>query len=199
MVRSRGRCPMTAERAGGGRGPVTNTLVLLRHGQSTNNLEGKFSSWDDDLTEQGRKEATSAARLLRERRFVFDVCFASCLTRVFRTLWIVLDELDVMWVPTRLSWRLNERHYGAPCKAWARKRLHSSTESLYRWRRGYHDRSLALDPSDSRFPGPRRSLHESRSRGATSHGESRRCPGTSPAILGSESDPSWLAARPSSG
>ncbi len=96
----RGR-EMTAERA---RGVGTGSLVLLRHGQSAGNLEDRFTGWDDDdLTGNGREEARRAGRLLKEAGLSFDAAFASCLKRAIRTLWIVLDEMDLMWVPARHS------------------------------------------------------------------------------------------------
>ena len=88
-------------------------LVLLRHGQSTWNLENRFTGWVDvDLSEQGMQEAYRAATLLKEGGYTFDLAFTSILKRAIRTLWVVLDELDQMWVPVTRSWRLNERHYG---------------------------------------------------------------------------------------
>lgn len=92
----------------------TGRLVLLRHGQSTWNLENLFTGWVDvDLSEQGRIEATEAGRLLREEGIAFDLAFTSVLKRAIRTLWIALDQMDLMWLPVERSWRLNERHYGA--------------------------------------------------------------------------------------
>jgi len=89
-------------------------VVLLRHGESTWNQENRFTGWTDvDLTDKGRAEAKAAAELLRANGFAFDVAFTSVLTRAIRTLWIVLDELQRMWIPVDHSWRLNERHYGA--------------------------------------------------------------------------------------
>jgi 2,3-bisphosphoglycerate-dependent phosphoglycerate mutase len=89
-------------------------LVLLRHGESTWNLENRFTGWADvDLTEKGRAEAKEAGRLLKEGGYVFDVAYVSLLKRAIRTLWIALDGLDQMWLPTQGTWRLNERHYGA--------------------------------------------------------------------------------------
>ena len=89
-------------------------LVLLRHGESTWNLENRFTGWVDvDLTETGIEEARSSGRLLKEEGCVFDLAFTSVLKRAIRTLWIVLDEMDLMWIPVERSWRLNERHYGA--------------------------------------------------------------------------------------
>ncbi len=89
-------------------------LVLLRHGESTWNQENRFTGWKDvDLTEKGRHEAAEAGRLMDAERFEFDVAYTSVLKRAIRTLWIALDEMDMMWLPVHKSWRLNERHYGA--------------------------------------------------------------------------------------
>jgi 2,3-bisphosphoglycerate-dependent phosphoglycerate mutase len=89
-------------------------LVLLRHGQSLWNLENLFTGWVDvDLTEQGRREASEAGRLLQVEGFHFDLVFTSVLKRAIRTMWLVLDEMDLMWLPVERSWHLNERHYGA--------------------------------------------------------------------------------------
>jgi 2,3-bisphosphoglycerate-dependent phosphoglycerate mutase len=89
-------------------------LVLLRHGESLWNLENRFTGWTDvDLSPRGVQEAHEAARLLRGHRLTFDVAHTSVLRRAIRTLWIVLDDLDLMWIPVRCDWRLNERHYGA--------------------------------------------------------------------------------------
>ena len=90
------------------------TLALVRHGQSTWNLENLFTGWTDvDLTEQGRAEAAEAGRLLAAENIAFDIAFTSVLKRAIRTLWIALDTMDRMWIPVERSWRLNERHYGA--------------------------------------------------------------------------------------
>jgi 2,3-bisphosphoglycerate-dependent phosphoglycerate mutase len=89
-------------------------LVLLRHGESTWNRENRFTGWTDvDLSERGHEEALAAARLLAAEKFEFDVAYTSLLKRAIRTLWITLDELDMLWIPVHRSWRLNERHYGA--------------------------------------------------------------------------------------
>jgi 2,3-bisphosphoglycerate-dependent phosphoglycerate mutase len=89
-------------------------LVLLRHGESTWNKENRFTGWTDvDLTDTGREEAREAGRLMEKDKFEFDVAYTSVLKRAIRTLWIVLDEMDMMWIPVYNSWRLNERHYGA--------------------------------------------------------------------------------------
>jgi len=89
-------------------------LVLLRHGESEWNKENRFSGWTDvDLSSQGILEAQKAGILLKENGYTFDIAFTSVLKRGIRTLWIVLDELDLLWIPVFKSWRLNERHYGA--------------------------------------------------------------------------------------
>jgi 2,3-bisphosphoglycerate-dependent phosphoglycerate mutase len=89
-------------------------LVLLRHGESVWNKENRFTGWTDvDLSERGREEARDAGRLMRDQKFEFDVAYTSLLKRAIRTLWIALDEMDMMWIPEHRSWRLNERHYGA--------------------------------------------------------------------------------------
>jgi 2,3-bisphosphoglycerate-dependent phosphoglycerate mutase len=88
-------------------------LVLLRHGESTWNQENRFTGWTDvDLTEKGRAEAAEAGRLMAAEKFEFDVAYTSVLKRALRTLWIALDEMDMLWIPVHRSWRLNERHYG---------------------------------------------------------------------------------------
>ena len=90
------------------------TLALLRHGQSTWNLENLFTGWTDvDLTEQGRAEAVEAGRLLAAEGIAFDQAYTSVLKRAIRTLWLAIDTMDRMWLPVERSWRLNERHYGA--------------------------------------------------------------------------------------
>src|SRR5512139_3508251 len=89
-------------------------LVLLRHGESTWNLENRFTGWTDvDLSPKGDGEAHAAGKQLRADGYVFDVAYTSVLKRAIRTLWIALDEMDLMWIPVHRSWRLNERHYGA--------------------------------------------------------------------------------------
>jgi 2,3-bisphosphoglycerate-dependent phosphoglycerate mutase len=88
-------------------------LVLLRHGESTWNQENRFTGWKDvDLTQKGRDEAREAGRLMAAEKFEFDVAYTSVLKRAVRTLWIALDEMDMLWIPVQKSWRLNERHYG---------------------------------------------------------------------------------------
>ncbi len=89
-------------------------LVLIRHGESQWNKENRFTGWKDvDLSEKGLVEAHAAGKLLRDEGFMFDEAYTSVLKRAIRTLWIILDEMDLMWVPVTKSWLLNERHYGA--------------------------------------------------------------------------------------
>jgi 2,3-bisphosphoglycerate-dependent phosphoglycerate mutase len=130
------------------------TLVLLRHGESTWNLENRFTGWEDvDLTPKGVQEAHEAARLLAEGKYTFDLCFTSLLKRAIRTLWIALDDMDLMWLPQHRSWRLNERHYGALQglnKAETAARY--GEKQVLVWRRSYADPPPALTPEDPRFP-----------------------------------------------
>jgi 2,3-bisphosphoglycerate-dependent phosphoglycerate mutase len=131
------------------------TLVLLRHGQSTWNLENRFTGWTDvDLTETGRAEAQAAARLLTEGGYDFDVAYTSVLKRAVRTLWIVLEQIDRMWLPVEGDYRLNERHYGALQgldKAETAQRY--GDEQVTLWRRSYSVRPPELPPGDERWPG----------------------------------------------
>ena len=88
-------------------------LVLIRHGESEWNKENRFTGWKDvDLSEKGREEAEAAGKLLKAEGFTFDEAYTSVLRRAIRTLWIILDEMDLMWIPETKSWILNERHYG---------------------------------------------------------------------------------------
>ena len=141
-------------------------LVLLRHGQSLWNKEGRFTGWMDiDLSEEGKKEARMAGRLLNERECQFDIAYTSVLKRAIRTLWIVLDELNQMWIPVTASWRLNERFYG-DLQGRSKKEIEEKYGAwqVHRWRRGYLERPPALDRGDERFPSgdPRyRTLKES--------------------------------------
>ncbi len=131
------------------------TLVFIRHGQSVWNLENRFTGWTDvDLSDQGIREAEEGARLLKEGGYAFDLCHTSYLRRAIRTLWIVLDRMDLMWLPVQTSWRLNERHYGALQglnKAETAKQY--SDEQVFQWRRSYDVPPPPLDPADERFPG----------------------------------------------
>ena len=129
-------------------------LVLLRHGQSTWNLENRFTGWVDvDLTETGVREARAAGSLLQADGFVFDVAFTSVLKRAIRTLWLVLDEMDLMWVPVERSWRLNERHYGAlQGLDKAETAAKHGDEQVAIWRRSYDTPPPTLGPGGERDP-----------------------------------------------
>jgi 2,3-bisphosphoglycerate-dependent phosphoglycerate mutase len=129
-------------------------LVLVRHGQSTWNLENRFTGWTDvDLSEQGVREAHEAATVLKEEGYTFDVAFTSVLKRAIRTLWIVLDDMDLMWLPISRSWRLNERHYGA-LQGLNKKETADKygLDQVQIWRRSYDTPPGALGLDDDRHP-----------------------------------------------
>ncbi len=130
-------------------------LVLLRHGESVWNSENRFTGWTDvDLSDKGIMEAQKAGRVLKKEGYVFDLAYTSVLKRAVRTLWIALDELDLMWIPVKNSWRLNEKHYGA-----LQGLNKSETANKYGedqvliWRRSYDIPAPALDKKDERYPG----------------------------------------------
>jgi 2,3-bisphosphoglycerate-dependent phosphoglycerate mutase len=129
-------------------------LVLLRHGESTWNKENRFTGWTDvDLTEQGVAEAHAAGSMLKREGFTFDVAYTSLLKRAIRTVWITLDEMDLMWLPVINSWRLNERHYGAlQGLNKAEMAAKFGEEQVMIWRRSYATRPPALEASDPRSP-----------------------------------------------
>lgn len=129
-------------------------LVLLRHGQSIWNLENLFTGWVDvDLTDAGRNEAREAGRLLKQEGFEFDLVFTSVLKRAIRTAWIVLDEMDLMWLPVERSWRLNERHYGALQGLDKAQTVEKhGAEQVKIWRRSYDVPPPALTLDDKRHP-----------------------------------------------
>ena len=130
-------------------------LILLRHGESNSNKENRFGGWiDSDLSRKGMVEAKKAGQTLKEEGYVFDVAFTSVLKRAIRTLWTVLDVMDLMWIPVYNSWRLNERHYGAL------QGLNKSEtaakfgeEQVPIWRRSYDIRPPVLGESDPRYAG----------------------------------------------
>ena len=130
-------------------------LVLLRHGESTWNRENRFTGWTDvDLSEAGLSEAHAAGRLLKQEGYAFDLAHTSVLKRAVRTLWIVLDEMDLLWIPVYRSWRLNERHYGAlQGLDKAETAARHGAEQVHAWRRSYDVRPPALEESDPRWPG----------------------------------------------
>jgi len=130
-------------------------VVLLRHGESTWNKENRFTGWTDvDLSEKGYAEAKKSGEVLKKEGYTFDIAFTSVLKRAIRTLWITLDELDLMWIPVIRNWRLNERHYGALQglnKAETAKKY--GDEQVKIWRRSYDTQPPALEKSDERYPG----------------------------------------------
>lgn len=129
-------------------------LVLLRHGESQWNRENRFTGWVDiDLSEKGREEAKAAGQLLKDEGFVFDMAYTSVLKRAIRTLWTVLDQMDLMWIPVTKSWRLNERHYGAlqGLNKTETAQRHGDEQVLI-WRRSYDTPPPALDADDDRHP-----------------------------------------------
>lgn len=133
---------------------MVHKLVLIRHGQSIWNLENLFTGWTDvDLSEQGIEESRKAGKLLKDAGFVFDEAFTSVLKRAIRTVWIILDELDLMWIPVYKSWKLNERHYGSYQglnKADTVKKY--GEEQVFLRRRGFHVRPPDLEITDKRHP-----------------------------------------------
>ena len=132
----------------------THTLVLLRHGQSTWNLENRFTGWTDvDLSPQGVEEARTAGRLLREGGFTFDVAYTSVLKRAIKTLDLTLDQLDLDWLPVTKAWQLNERHYGALQglnKAEMAEKYGDAQVKI--WRRSYDTPPPPLAHDDERHP-----------------------------------------------
>jgi 2,3-bisphosphoglycerate-dependent phosphoglycerate mutase len=132
----------------------TGKLLLLRHGQSIWNLENLFTGWVDvDLSEQGRQEAQEAGRLLRDEGIAFDIAFTSVLKRAIRTLWMALDEMDMMWLPVERTWRLNERHYGSLQGLNKTQTVEKhGAEQVKVWRRSYDIPPPPLPQSDPGHP-----------------------------------------------
>jgi 2,3-bisphosphoglycerate-dependent phosphoglycerate mutase len=130
-------------------------VVLLRHGESIWNQENRFTGWTDvDLTAKGVEEAKRAGSVLKDNGFVFDAAYTSVLKRAIRTLWLALDEMDLMWIPVHPSWRLNERHYGAlQGLNKAETAAKFGDEQVLVWRRSYDIPPPALEESDPRYPG----------------------------------------------
>ena len=131
------------------------TLVLLRHGESTWNKENRFTGWVDvDLSDKGLAEARAAGQLLKAQGFTFDRAFSSVLKRAIRTLWIVQDEMDLLWLPVERSWRLNERHYGALQGLNKAETAEKHGEAQVKiWRRSYDIPPPALTVDDPQYPG----------------------------------------------
>jgi 2,3-bisphosphoglycerate-dependent phosphoglycerate mutase len=132
-----------------------SNLILLRHGESIWNKENRFTGWTDvDLSEKGIQEAKQAGKILKKEGYSFDVAFTSVLKRAIRTLWIVQDEMNLMWLPVNISWRLNERHYGA-LQGLNKAEIAAKygEEQVLKWRRSYDIRPPALEKTDERSPG----------------------------------------------
>ena len=130
-------------------------IVLLRHGESVWNKENRFTGWTDvDLSDKGREEALKAGDVLKKEGFVFDLAYTSVLKRAIRTLWSVLDRMDLMWIPVYNSWRLNERHYGA-LQGLNKSEMAQKygEDQVLVWRRSYDIQPPALEQADERFPG----------------------------------------------
>ena len=130
-------------------------IVLLRHGESVWNKENRFTGWTDvDLSGKGLEEAREAGQVLKDAGFVFDIAHGSVLKRAIRTMWIVLDQLGLMWIPQHLSWRLNERHYGA-LQGLNKSEMAAQygEEQILVWRRSYDVPPPALEKTDERYPG----------------------------------------------
>jgi 2,3-bisphosphoglycerate-dependent phosphoglycerate mutase len=134
-------------------------IVLMRHGESIWNRENRFTGWADiDLTEKGEAQAREAGRLMKEAGFQFDITYTSVLRRAIHTLWLSLEEMDLMWLPVVHNWRLNERHYGAlQGLNKADMAAEYGEEQVMIWRRSYDIPPMPLDPSDPRvsFDNPR--------------------------------------------
>ena len=132
-----------------------NKLVLIRHGESQWNKENRFTGWKDvDLSEKGVEEAHAAGKLLKAEGFEFDEAYTSVLRRAIRTLWITLDEMDMMWIPETKSWRLNERHYGGlQGLDKAETAAKYGDEQVLIWRRSYDVPPPELDETDERYLG----------------------------------------------
>jgi 2,3-bisphosphoglycerate-dependent phosphoglycerate mutase len=130
-------------------------IILLRHGESIWNKENRFTGWTDvDLTEKGVEEAKKAGELLREAGFVFDLAHTSVLKRAIKTLWLALEQLDLMWIPVTHSWRLNERHYGAlQGLNKAETAAKFGDAQVLAWRRSYDTPPPELTPNDPRYAG----------------------------------------------
>jgi 2,3-bisphosphoglycerate-dependent phosphoglycerate mutase len=133
---------------------MAGKLVLCRHGQSIWNLQNLFTGWTDvDLTEQGVREAITAGQQLKSLEIQFDIAYTSVLVRAIRTLWLMLDEMGLMWIPVERSWRLNERHYGAlQGLNKAETTAQHGAEQVHIWRRSYDIPPPPLEESDERHP-----------------------------------------------
>jgi 2,3-bisphosphoglycerate-dependent phosphoglycerate mutase len=130
-------------------------LVLVRHGESDWNKQNRFTGWTDvDLSEKGIQEAKEGGQVLKREGYTFDVAYTSVLKRAIRTLWLVLDEMDLMWIPVHRNWRLNERHYGALQGLNKSETAEKFGEAQVKiWRRSYDIPPPLLTPDDERYPG----------------------------------------------
>ena len=130
-------------------------ITLIRHGESAWNKENRFTGWTDvPLSDKGIEEARSAGRLLKAEGFNFDLAFTSVLKRAIKTLWLTLEEMDLMWIPVKHSWKLNERHYGAlQGLNKADTAAKYGDDQVKIWRRSYDIRPPMLEQTDERFPG----------------------------------------------
>jgi len=131
------------------------TLVLIRHGESAWNRENRFTGWTDvDLSDKGVEEAHSAGKILRDNHFEFDIAYTSVLKRAIHTLDLVLDEMDLSWIPVVKDWRLNERHYGAlQGLDKSETAAKYGEEQVHIWRRGFAVLPPPLEENDPRYPG----------------------------------------------
>jgi len=129
-------------------------VVLLRHGESTWNKENRFTGWTDvDLSEKGIEEAHKAGQTLKKEGYTFDIAYTSVLKRAIKTLWITLEDMDLMWIPVIRHWRLNERHYGdlqGLNKAETAQKF--GEEQVKIWRRSYDTPPPSLEKTDERYP-----------------------------------------------
>ncbi len=134
---------------------MKHKIVLVRHGESEWNKENRFTGWTDvDLSGKGIEEAKSAGEILKSEGFIFDMAFTSVLKRAIRTLWLTLDELNLMWIPVERAWELNERHYGSlQGLNKAETAAKYGEEQVKIWRRSYDIQPPALEKTDPRFPG----------------------------------------------
>ena len=134
---------------------MTTKLVLVRHGESVWNKEDRFTGWTDiDLSEKGIAEAKAAGKLLKENGYVFDVAFTSVLKRAIRTLWLIQDEMDLLWIPVTHAWQLNERHYGA-LQGLNKEEMTAKVgeKQVQIWRRSFDVQPPPLEITDKRYPG----------------------------------------------
>lgn len=136
-------------------------IVLIRHGESLWNLENRFTGWTDvDLSDEGLKEAREAGQILKANGFEFNMAYTSVLKRAIRTLWLILHEMDLMWIPVHKTWKLNERHYGALQGLNKQETAEKyGEEQVHLWRRSVDVRPPALTKDDTRYPGHEYKYH----------------------------------------